>query len=278
MEYLTVALVRETFGDRVSEMTDVAILRSIDRLSGVLEDQLGHTFGRAAVVTSTDAADTVEVTATGLTIGGTTYLFADYPTLADLETAVNAAAHTYSMTIFPRIAPATPSTLLKPLTAIACGPDYLARKILDITAFYYQTVGGTSHIFLPLPIAASLTITENGVLLASTAYSTMYNTTWVIRKLCACTSTFCSHQRGKWSCYGNIVVTYLPRWWRIVPAAVQAALLAAFASMNAVGHMASESFGGAYSYSRNQVAAVPWIENLRDSSLRPYIVRGTILL
>lgn len=275
LEYLSIADVRAEFGDTVAAMTDAQVQRKIDRLAAALEDALGHTFGRALVARST-GADTVAVTATKLTIGGTDYAFADYPTIYTLATAVNAAGATYSLEILPQVYADTPSTLLSTRDAAVCGPDYEDRVILCASAMYAVFSGdGTSHVFLPLPPAAVLSAVENGVTLASTGYWWKPGDPWIIKKACGCSTATCSHARGHWSAAypNNIAVTFVPQWWGRVPAALNGLLLEAFESQAGLGPMRSESFGGQYSYSRAARAVqTPW-DTLGGSVTRQYAVR-----
>lgn len=277
MEYLTVDEIRDEFGDDVGLLTDAQLLRPLDRLSAHLEDNLGHTFGRAATVASS-GADTVQVTAAALVVGGDTYLFADYATLGALETAVAAAAGTYSMTLLPQVRPDTPSTLLKAMGPLACGPTYDLRRTLDITALWLKCSGKhESHLFLPLPLRSVTGVEENAIALASTYYWAVPGETWLIRKLCTCDTTTCRHPRGKWSAMypGNIEVTYVPSWWNTAPGPVKAALLEAFGTQSGVGGGAleSESFGE-YSYRRSTARQDTWQESLGGVALRPYVVRS----
>lgn len=276
MEYLTVTEVRDEFGEQVAEKSDAALLRNIDRLAGVLEDNLGHSFGRAAVAQSTDPAHTVAVSATELTIGGDTYAFSTFPTLGDLETAVNGAGDSYSLTLNPKVATNTPSALLKPFAAVSCGSDYTARRILDISALYILTNGmGTSHVYIPLPIANIVSIYEDATALTGTDFCALTGDTWIVRKGCGCSSCSCRHGFGHWSCDypGNVAITYRPKWWLTVPAAIKTALLEAFSAQGGFSPLASESFGGSYSYSRNQALAWSWQDILRGPLVRAYTVR-----
>lgn len=277
VEYLSVADVRAEFGDDVTALTDAQIQRKIDRLVAGVEDALGHTFGRALVARST-GADTVAVTATKLTIGGTDYTFATYPLLRQLVAAVNAAGATYSLEILPQVNPNTPSALLVTQTAVACGPDFEDRVVLCLSALWVQAHGDNSgYAFLPLPLASIVTVYENAATVAATGYWATAGENWIIKKLCGCASTStCYHPRGRWSnSYpGNVEVTYVPQWWGRVPASITAALLGAFESQAGLGPIQSESFGE-YSYSRgarNQAQLSP-AEILGGATIRQYQIR-----
>lgn len=277
LEYLDVDAVRAEFGEDVELWSDAQIQRKIDRLAAGLEDALGHTFGRGLVARSS-TTDTVAVTATGIVIGGATYLFATYVTLGEIVAAVNAAGDTYSLEILPQVNPSTPSDLLSVRAAVACGPDYEDRAVLCLSAMYVQAHGdGSSYAFLPLPLASVTEVVENGTALDATGYWATAGENWIIKKLCGCaTASSCYHPRGRWSnSYpANIAVTYVPQWWGRVPASLQAVMLDAFESQSALGPMQSESFGGAYSYSRagRQAAANPW-DVLTGGLVRQYQVR-----
>ncbi len=262
MEYLTVADVRDEYGDLVEAMTDTAIRRRLDRLSAYMEDALGHAFGRALMARST-AGDTVQVTDTGLVIGGDAYAFADYPTLGALVDAANAAGASYSLTPLPVIDPNTPSELLKATGTVACGPTYADWVVLDLEALWVKASGdGTTHLFLPLPVQEVQQVTEDGVAIDATAYEVPPDASWLIRKL------------GRWStrATGNVEVIYRPRWWGNAPGVVSEVLLEAFGVATGNTPIASERFGD-YSYQRKVPEARPWQEVLSDPALRPYAVR-----
>jgi hypothetical protein len=274
MDYLTVQEIRDEYGERIAEETDRALTRRLDRLSATLEDQLGHAFGRAIVVTST-AADTVQVTATSLVIGGHTFLFATYATLAALVDAANALADTFSLAILPQMAPETPSTLLKVAGAQPCGPAYENRVVLDISALWLKLSGKReSHLFLPLPLGSVSEVIEDAVTLAATDYWAMPGELWLIRKLCSCSTTTCRHPTGRWpdTYPGNITVSYAPRGWNTAPGAIKSALLEAIGSSLNLTGLQGESFGD-YSWRRGTVRVDTWQELLGGSAIRPYVVR-----
>jgi hypothetical protein len=274
-EYLSIADARAEFGDRVADMTDAQMQRKIDRMAGLLEDAIGHTFGRAMVARST-GADVVAVTATKLTIGGTDYAFADYPTLYALAAAVNAAGETYSLEILPQVYANTPSTLLSARTAEACGPAYENRVILCASALYAVFSGdGTSHVFLPLPPASVESIVENGVTLPATGYWWKPGDPWIIRKWCGCYAETCAHPKGRWSASypNNIAVTFVPQWWGRVPVVLSGLMLEAFESQVGLGPLESESFGGEYSYRRSVRAVATPQDALGGVVTRQYAVR-----
>lgn len=263
---LTQSIVRETFGALVDDKTDAALLRSCDSLGSFLADVLGHTFGCAVHIGSTAAA-TVEITAAAVSIGGETpdtYPFATYTTLDDLVTAINAAGASYSATLLPQMAGQTPSTLLRPLAATVCGPTYDKRVCLWTTALYLQLSGtGETHLFLPLPVQRVSAVSENG---SAVSYYATPGQTWLERR----------PQGSRWrTTYpGNIGVTYVPRGWGALPAALTGLLLDAFASANGLTPLEAESFGGAaYSYRRGQAAVQNWQQILAGPAVRPYAVR-----
>jgi len=266
MEYLTATEIRDEFGDDVAELTDAAIVRRLDRLSAYMEEALGHTFGRALVARSSDETHTVEVTDDLLIIGGDTYPLDDYANLGILVDAVNGVGEAYSLELLPRVHPETPTSLLKPMAATACGGSYERRAILDITAMYLRVNGdGSTHLFLPLPLRSVLAVTEDGVELASGEYRATPGESWIVRPI------------ERWSTRnpGNVVVIYVPEVWGRVPGVVKAALLEAFAVASNLTPVVAESFGGAYSYRRAEArtAGWSWQDLLGSSSLRPYAVR-----
>lgn len=271
LEYLSVDDVRAEFGDDVAEMTDAQIQRRIDRLTASLEDVLGHTFGRAMIARSTEA-HTVAVSATALVFGSDSFAFADYPTLWDLEQAVNDAGEAYSLEILSGINTSTPSTLLKSFSATSCGPDYEDRVVLCASALYLKVSGdGTSHVWLPLPLASVSSVIENGTTLETTAYWATPGDVWLVRKLCGCAMSGCRHPKGRWSnAYpGNIEVTYIPRFWGRVPVALKNPMLDAFKLEDSMGAVESESFGE-YSYRRAaRTMTTPW-DALTSGAVRSY--------
>lgn len=273
LEYLSVADVRTEFGDDVAEMTDAQIQRRIDRLAASLEETLGHTFGRAMVARST-ASHTVQVTATALIFNATSYLFADNPTLWDLCQSVEAAGQAYSLEILPQIDPATPSTLLKTMGPAVCGPNLENRAVLCISAMYVKLTGsGNSHAFLPLPLTAVASITENGLTLTASDYWAVPGELWLTRKLCGCATNGCRHPHGRWSnAYpGNLAVTYVPRFWGRVPQVLTGPMLDAFKLEAGFGLLESESFGE-YSYRKAaKTMTTPW-EALSGGQTRMYSV------
>lgn len=276
LEYVSIAAVRDEFGDDVVDMTDAAIQRKIDRLSAYLEDQLGHTFGRAMVARSTSATDTVEVTAAALVIGGHTYDFATYTTLAALEAAINGAGHEFSVELLPKVNPGTPSDCLATHVATACGDGAEDRVLLCLSRMYLNLSGsGESHLFLPLPLASVTEVVENAATLAATAYWAVPGDAWLIRKLCTCNTTDCVHPRGTWSARypGNITLEYTPQaWLGGVPSSVSAAMLEAFESLANVGPFESENFGE-YSYKRGTRQVNGWRDVLGSGALRMYGMR-----
>lgn len=278
-EYLTVAEVRSEFGDDVAEMSDAQIQRRIDDLAALLEDNLGHSFGRALMVFG-GASDTVTVAEDMVALSGDGFAFADFPTLGELAAAINAAGADYSADLLPTVSPATPSSLLAQRAETAVGPDYDDRAVLCLSALYVSCHGdGTSHVFLPLPVGRVVQVLENGSV--TTAYWSRAGEPWLIKKACGCSGdSSCSHARGRWSgAYpANVLVTYVPASWSgRLPAALRRALLEAFEGQAAVGGaLQSESFGGEYSYSqRAGLRQGTWQDALSGAAVRQYAVRIT---
>jgi len=278
LEYLTVADVRAEYGDDVVDLTDAQLQRRIDRLVASLQAKLGHTFGQALIARST-AADTVQVTATALLIGGTSFAFATYPTLYDLIAAVSAASAVFSLELLPNVRAGTPSTLLAAHGAATCGPGAERRVVLCLDALYCKLSGAhESHLFLPSPVQEVITVVENNVVLSAAAYWSVLGESWLIRKLCGCTaSDDCPHPTGAWpNTYpGNIAVTYVPSWWGHVPADLQGALLDAFGAKlggGAAGGLIAEDFGE-YSYHKGATRADTWDEILGGATVRRYATK-----
>jgi hypothetical protein len=274
--YLTIDDVRDEFGDDVDSMTDAQIQRRIDRMVAFLEGELGHTFGRALIARSS-VAETVQVTATGVVIGGDTYLFATYVTLGALVAAINGAADTYRVELLSAVAPDTPSDLLSLLAATACGPDAEDRVVLCLSALWVRLSGdGSSELFVPLPVGSVTEVVENNVTLDDTAYWAVPGESWLTRKLCGCADVgSCVHPTGRWSNRypGNITVTYVPGWWiGGPPATLQATLLEAFESASGLGPLEAESFGE-YSYRRGSRQVESWREVLGGVAVRQYVIR-----
>lgn len=276
ISYLTVADVRAAFGDDVAELTDSQITRRIDQLVATLEDALGHTFGRAMIASST-AADALIVTEDALTINGDGFGFAEFATLGALAAAVNGAGADYSLDLLPLINPSTPATYLKTLAETTVGPDYEDRAVLCLSALWVQASGGgTTHLFLPLPLQSVAAVTENATSLSSSHYWAVAGENWLIRKRCGCLSaSACRHPRGRWSnSYpGNISVAYVPMGWGRAPRSLSTMLLEAFGLQAGVGdgNLQSESFGGAYSYSRRQGSPQGgWQDALTGAAVRQY--------
>jgi hypothetical protein len=272
-EYITVADARAEYGDDVTGMTDAAIQRRIDRLAVYLEDQLGHTFGRALIARSS-GSETVSVSATALTIGGIPYLFATYPTLYELVTVVNAAGASYSLELLSNLRPDTPSALLKIHTGATCGPDYEDRVVLCVSAMFCRLTGKReSHLFLPLPLTVVNTVVEDLIALTTADYWAIPGDAWLIRKACGC-SCACGHAYGRWSACspGNIGVSFAPRYWGHAPGSLLAYLLDAFGSQAGVAPFESESFGD-YKYSRGSAKVSTWSEILGSGSVRQYAIK-----
>lgn len=274
VEYLTIADLRAEYGEDIEDVTDAALQRQIDQMAAYLEDQLGHTFGRGLIARST-GADTVQVTATALVIGGDTYLFSTYTTLYALVAAVNATGDTYSLELLPNVRSDTPSVLLKAHTAEACGPDYEDRVILCLSAMYCLLTGKyETHLFLPLNLAVVNTVVENLITLTTSDYWALAGESWLIRKACDCGGCSCAHPKGRWSnSYpGNIGVSFVPQFWGRVPSALSAAMLDAFSSRGGLAPYQSEDFGD-YSYKRGTAAVASWQDTLGGSGIRKYAVK-----
>jgi len=271
-EYLTVEAVRAEYDEDVEDRTDAALQRQIDQMSAYLEDQIGHTFGRALIARSI-GNDQVLVTANNLQIGGDTYTFVDYPTLFSLVTAVNLASADYQLELFPQVRGDTPSTLLKTHTLTACGPDYVNRVVLCISAMFTLRSGGQSHCFLPLDLAIVNSVGENGTLLSASDYYAVPGESWIIRRSCGCDVFTCGHH-GRWSCAypGNIGVIFMPVLWAGVPGSISAAMLDAFSARAGLSPYQSEQFGD-YSYKRLQSIVPTWQDQLGGSSVRRYSVK-----
>ena len=273
VEYLNVASVRAEFGDDVADETDASIQRRIDQLSALLEDKLGHTFGRALLARST-ADDTVEVQADRLIIGGDTYPFATFTTLYDLVVAANAAGATYSLELLPRLRADTPTQYLRPLSATTCGPSYAQRVVLCSRVLYSNMTGtNQAYLFLPLPPHSVVALWEDGVALTSSAYWLVPGDPWLIRKGCGCLNS-CQHSYGHWSqAYpGNIALAYVPQLWGYVPGALTGILLEAFSAKAGVAPFEAENFGD-YSYRRPAVKPAAWNDILGGAEVRRYSVR-----
>lgn len=273
MEYLTVEAARSEYGEDVVDKTDAALLRQIDQMSAYLEDQLGHTFGRALIARSI-GNDSVEVASDHLAIGGDSYAFADYPTLFALATAVNLAGKDYQLELLPQIRSDTPSTLLKARSLVACGPDYVNRVVLCVSAMYTLRSGRESHLFLPLALASIVSVTENETALAIADYYAVPGEEWIIRKSCGCDMFTCGHHYGHWSCAypGNVGVVFLPALWVSVPGSLSAQMLDAFSARAGLAPYQSEQFGD-YSYKRLQSVVSTWQTQLGGTSVRRYAVK-----
>lgn len=273
MEIVTVDEIRDEYGEEVADMTDNAIQRRLDRMAAYMGDTMGHYFGRALLANSSNAAHTVAVSATGLTIGGDTYLFATYTTLISLVDAVNGAGKDYSLHLFSFVNPNTPSELLKVVGVTACGPNYSNRVTLDVTALYTVLSGeGRTHIFLDYPIREIVSLLEDGTSLTSGYYWLRIGTPWLIRKACTCViDTTCTHPKGWWPATypNNIIIRYKPTWWGMIPGAVQAAMFEAWESYSGVGPLQSEKFG-TYSYTREVKKVSSWEHILSGTVLAPY--------
>ena len=267
-EYISLAEIREEFGSDVAGVTDVALQRRADRLVDQLEEQLGHTFGRAFLVRSS-ASDTVAVTATGVLIGGDGYAFATYPTLQDLSDAINGAGKSYAAWLRPEANPITPSSLLNTVAAGFCGPTYDKRMALCVSAMYVQLSGKrSSHVFLPLKLQSVVSVVEDGVTLATTDYSAVPGDLWLVRRA----GSGCSGE-GKWSNRypGNILVAYVPRLWAggTIPMALSDSILQALRSVHGLEPFESESFGE-YSYKRPTVTPLGLADILGGATVRQY--------
>ena len=274
LEYLTVTELRAEFGDAVAGDSDAVLQRRIDTVVSFLETLLGQTFGRGLIAQSTDT-ENVAVAADSLTIGGHTFAFATYPTLDELIYAVNSSGHGFSLTRLPQVRSDTPSTLLSFHATHACGPTYDKRVVLCLDALYCKLSGNCqSHLFLPLNLSSVVSVTENTLALTTTDYWAVPGESWLIRKLCASTTTCSCAPRGHWSAYypGNIAVTYAPQVWGQVPPVVSGQILEAYRARYDLSGLASESFGE-YKYTRNQPKAEPWQNVIGGNGVRQYGVK-----
>jgi hypothetical protein len=275
VDYLTVETLRAEFGEDIEEKTDAALVRRLDWLTAALEDQLGHAFGRALLITATGAIS-VTVTAVKLTLTSgvtpTDYPFTEYQTLGVLADAINMSGLA-TVTLLKGIAPDTPSTLLKVRAATACGPTYDLRQVLDVAAWYLcLTAKKESHLFLPLPVRSVTAVTENGVALAATDYHVATGKPWLIRRTCGCT-TACNHKSVWQAAYSNNVqVTYTPSWWGDPPGLLSQVLLEAFSSAAGLTALESETFGK-YSYRRGGAPVASWQALLSSGMVRQYATR-----
>ncbi len=276
MEYVTIADARAQYGDLLADRTDDALQRLLDRFAAIMEDGLGHTFGRALIARSTDPTHTVEIAADRLTIGGDAYPFDDYPTLYALSAAANGAGQAYALDLLPQISSDTPSTSLVAVPARACGGGYAARQALDVAHLFHRAAArATSTIFLPLPIQTVSQVVENGAILDSSAYWATPGDLTLIRKACACAQmSGCSHDYGRWR-GDTVTVLYTPRHWRNPPAICASAILEALGASLGLGALESESFGP-HSYRRKLPDPVAWQHALSDAGLRPYAARLVI--
>lgn len=259
-EYLTVAELRAEYGEALADKSDEVLQRQLDRLTAYLENQLGHTCGRAIYVWSTAAA-AVEVTATALIVAGDSYAFATYPMLNALVDAVNGAGKAQAL-LLPQMRGDTPSPLLSTLTPTICGSGYDKRICLATTSMYVRLSGnGETHLFLPLPLRSVSSVYEDGF---AVSYTAEPGKSWLVRQPAG------SYWR---SGHGNIEVFYTPRWWGQPPAPLGGVVLEAFAAVSGLAPLESESFGGAYSYRRNAPPAQHWQTLLSGPAVRPYMVR-----
>jgi hypothetical protein len=273
-EYTTVEEIRDEFGQDVVSVSDSALLRRADRVIDLLEQQLGHTFGRAFLVRST-GNDTVGVTGTGVLIGGDTYLFADYPTLGALADAINGAGKTYAVYLRSDCNPHTPSALLNPMTAEACGPTYDKRVALCVSAMYLQLSGeGSSHIFLPLKLSSVVSVYENGVLQAADTYYAIPGDSWIVRRSDGCLDDFSGGSRWSNRYPGNIEVTYVPQLWLggAIPLALSDIILSAMRSVQGLQPFESETFGE-YSYRRPSLSPHEITDIIGGQQIRPFAVK-----
>jgi len=272
-EWVTVDDVRGELGDDVAGRTNAQILTRVDGLATDLTNSLGHGFGRCLIINST-VAGTVVVTGSELSVGGVNYAFAEYPTLGLLVSAVNSSAGTYDAELWPSIDVNTPSRLLSVQSSIVCGPTYEFRCVLSMSAAWVCAFGNNeSHVFLPLPLASVLSVTENGTLLSNTQYRAVTGDRWIVRRSCTCLNA-CRH-RGRWSCAydGNIAVEYVPQvWGGRLPASLHQVLLESFSSREGIASMDSEGFFG-FSYTSSRPKTPPWQDVLSSSAVRRYAVR-----
>ena len=273
-EYVTVEEIRDEFGQDVAAVSDSSLLRRADRLVDLLEQQLGHTFGRAFLVRST-AEDTVAVTATGILIGGDGYAFDEYDTLGAMASAINGAGKSYAAWLRPECDPNTPSTLLNPVVAGFCGPTYDKRMALCLSSMYLRLSGGaSSHIFLPLKLSTVGQVFENELLLSATQYYAVPGDSWLIRRLDN-TSGYCIGD-GRWSNRypGNIQLHYVPQIWAggAIPLALSDAVLTAMRSVHGLQPFESETFGE-YSYRRPSLPPREIVDIIGGPQIRPFAIQ-----
>lgn len=263
MEYVTVDELRNELGDDLDGVSDEVILSSLDNLSDALENLLGHGFGRVARVWS-DQAQQARVSTVGVEIGGDTYLFADYPTIGELEDEVAASGHDYYFQRLPTVSPDLPSNLLKPMALRDVGPGYGYRATIDSVALREVKTGDyKTHLFLMLDIRSITSITENGLVVKATTYDFTRN--YVRRGVCGNT---CS---GVWSgrYMNGIVVIYRPLYWGMIPGEAKRELIKAFKDEKSSGNFSAESFLD-YSYRKAETPSSPIITQASASSLRRY--------
>lgn len=281
IEAITVARLRAAYGEGVSDTSDADLREMLDGLVSEMESTLGHGFGRVAWASATEAASLV-IDADSLTFGSDEYTFAAYPTVGALQAAVNGAGEAYTIELAAFARYDTPSTLLQALSTTV-GPTYANRASLGLSGFYFRGSGkATSHLFLPLPVAAVTSVTEDGEALASTAYWVQGGQPWLVRKACACADVAaCRHIPGRWlATYpDNVVVVYKPTAWLSLPRFVGQVLVDAFGAQTGVSgdNLSSESFLG-YSYSRQAAPAMRANEILSSARLRPFAVQADFYL
>ena len=276
VEYLTVETLRAEFGEDIEEKTDAQLLRRLDWLTVTLEEQLGHAFGRALLLTATGAVS-VAVTTTALTLTSgetaTAYPFTEYQTLGILADAINASGLA-TTALLKGIAYDTPASLLQARAGVACGPTYDLRQVLTVSAWYLRlTAKRATHLFLPLPAQRIIAVTEDGTALTASGYWAATGRSWLLRRTCGCQAATCAH-KGVWraSYPDNVEVTYLPTHWGVIPASLSQVLLDAFSSASGLTALESETFGK-YSYRRAGAPAASWQDILSSGTIRQYAVK-----
>lgn len=241
--YPTVVDIRSNFGERVQDMSDASIEALISQMLSLLEEAMGHSFGRC-IALRLGSGTVVEVTTTGLQVGADTYSFVDYPTLAAMYDAV---AQDYSFDTVVHVDADTPSTYLTPLAAtVSNGIDAIS---LFVSAMRYVIQGPLtrSHIFVPLPVSELLTVERNGVSVDSGSFTVIRGKSWILQR-----RTFGAPQYGFClSTAYNSAITFRPQHWIGYPKSIWRVFYDLFAAMSDPdrGTMSSETIGP-YKYVR----------------------------
>ena len=141
---------------------------------------------------------------------------------------------------------------------------------------YVKATGGTSHLFLPLPVYSVTAVVESGAAVTAAGYWVQVGQPWLVRKRCSCASD-CTHPRGRWlATYpDNVSVIYKPLWWNTPPMLCGSVMMEAFGAQRELTGLSSESFLS-YSYSRSGSPAQRWDEILTRAGLRQYQIQAVI--